>query len=244
MAYTIKEISEMAGISSRTLRYYDEIGLLSPSSRTEAEYRIYEEKEVEKLQQILFFKEMGFELKKIKDIIENPQFDSRDALENHRKILELKEKRIQALISLVEKTLRGERVMSLKEFNLSEMEAFQEKYAKEVEEKWGHSNEYKESAKRTEKYSKDDWNDINTQYQKTFMKFGRLMDLSPEDEKVQVLVKEWQNFISKNFYNCTDEILAGLGQMYIYDERFKTNIDKEREGLAEYINKAIEIYVK
>ena len=129
---TINEVAKLTGITVRTLHYYDEIDLLAPSGVLDSGYRIYDDECLKKLQQILFFKELGFELKKIKAILNDEEFDERLALENHRKLLLIKSNRIQSLINLVDKTLKGENNMSFKEFDMSEIEKAQEKYADEA----------------------------------------------------------------------------------------------------------------
>lgn len=239
---TIKEIAKLVGVSKRTLHYYDEIGLLSPADTTEAGYRLYSDKDLERLQQIMFFKELGFELKLIKEILSSSSFDKKEALTHHRKILLLKKNRIENLINLVDKTLEGERIMSFKEFDMTEINEAQEKYKAEVEERWGSSEAYAESVKKTAKYSKEDWAKITVEAEDIYKALVANMDKLPESTETQALIEQWQEHITKYYYKCTKEILAGLGQMYVADKRFKKNIDKYGQGLADYMSKAIKIY--
>lgn len=239
----ISEVAKMTGITVRTLHYYDEIGLLKPSKIHENGYREYQKKDLEVLQQILLFREMDFSLKDIKDIITNPLFDRREALMNHKKILLKKEKRIKNLIVLVDKTLRGDDNMSFKEFDSTDIVEIKNKYAEEVKEKYGKTDEYKQSEKKSSKYSKDDWNQINNEYLTIMKEFADKRSEDPSSKKVQELVSKWQKFISDKYYDCTNEILKSLGEMYVLDERFKKNIDKNGEGTAEFISQAIKIYV-
>ncbi|WP_244834999.1 MerR family transcriptional regulator [Clostridium sp. BJN0001] len=238
----INEVAKLTGITVRTLHYYDEIGLLKPIKITESGYRLYNEDALSKLQQILFFKELEFSLNEIKDIVTNPSFDKTEALRNQKELLIKKRERIDNLIKLAESTLKGENNMSFKEFDMTEIEKTKNKYAKEVKERWGNSDAYKESEKKTKNYNKEKWQEINEEGKEILKAFAANIDKEAESEEVQRLVLKWQNYITERFYNCTNEILKGLGLMYIGDERFKKNIDKNGEGTAEFISKAIAIY--
>lgn len=240
MKMKVNEAAKLTGISVRTLHYYDEIGLLHPDEVTEAGYRLYGEQSLEKLQQILFFRELDFPLSEIQKIVNSPAFDREKALENHRSLLIMKRSRLDDLIALVDRTLKGETDMSFKEFDMSEIEAAQNKYAKEAEERWGSTEAYAESARRTKEYGKEDWAKITAETEQIYHSFAEKKTLSPADSEVQQLVTDWQNLISRYFYKCSDEILAGLGEMYVADERFTKNIDgKYGEGTADFISKAI-----
>ena len=238
----INDVAKLTGITVRTLHYYDEIGLLKPSKITDAGYRIYDEDNLETLQQILFFREMNFPLSEIKEIISNPNFDRIAALKNHRDLLIKKKQRLDKLINLVNNTIKGEKNMSFKEFDMTEIEATKNKYAKEVKERYGKTDAYKEYEVKTKNYDKTKWNGINSEDNEIFKAFADNKDKAVDSEEVQGLVKQWQDHISNNYYNCTKEILASLGIMYVNDERFKENIDKSGEGTAEFMSKAIEVY--
>lgn len=244
MELKINEVAKLTGVTVRTLHYYDEIDLLKPSKVTEAGYRLYDEKALDMLQQILFFRELNFPLNEIKDIVTSSEFDKVGALKKHKELLIKKRKRIDSLIKLVDKTIEGDGNMSFKEFDMTEIENAKQKYAKEVKERWGGSDAYIESEKKTKNYDKEQWQQINEESGKLLKKFTINMDKAPDSKEVQVIVKAWQDFITKNFYKCTNEILSGLGLMYSADERFKKNIDKNGEGTAEFMSKAIEIYCK
>lgn len=244
MKKTVKEISDICGISIRTLRYYDQIGLLHPSEKTEAGYRIYEEKELARLQQILFFRELDFPLKEIQKILDAPSFDTNQALQNHRALLILKKKRLSRLISLVDQMLKGEIQMDFQTFDNSELETAQKAYAKEVRERWGNTSAYQEQQQKSRRYAKEDWQQIEKELNKIYREFANYMDGSPEDAVVQELVAEYQRFFSQSFYTCTPEILAGLGSMYTADPRFTAYIDRNGKGLADFLCRAIESYCK
>lgn len=238
----ISEVAKLTGITVRTLHYYDEIGLLKPNKITEAGYRLYSKEDLEILQQILFFRELDFPLSEIKEIMNNPNYDKEEALKKQKELLIQQGQRIDGLIKLIDKRIEGDNNMSFKEFDMNEIEENKKKYAKEVKERWGNTKAYKESEKKTSGYNKEKWGDINQETNEIFKAFAKLRDCDPGSEGVQELVRTWQKYITDNFYTCTNEILAGLGLMYVQDERFKENLDKNGEGTAKLMAEAIEIY--
>ena len=151
---------------------------------------------------------------------------------------------LEKLINIVNEALKGDGKMSFKEFDMTEIVNYQEKYKKEVIEKWGSTDTYSESMEKTSNYSKNDWADINKEADRIYKGLAKNMHKQPESEQVQSLTNEWREHITKYFYNCTLDILSGLGKTYITDERFKKNIDRYRTGLAEFMSKAIEYYVQ
>lgn len=238
----IHEVAELSGVTIRTLQYYNQIGLLIPSEVTDVGYRIYHDEDLDRLQQILFFRELEFTLKEIKDIMNNPSYDRMEALRNQKAMLLEKRNRMNRLIQLVEERLGGQQDMSFKEFSMENIENQKKQYAEEVRNRWGASDAYAEYEKKTKGYSKEDWSAILQAGDLIMGEFAKCRDLSPEDDTVQELVARWQAFITANYYECTNEILAGLGIMYVSDERFRANINKHGDGTAELMSKAIEIY--
>ena len=238
----ISEVAKLTGITVRTLHYYDEIGLLKPSEITEAGYRLYSREDLEILQQILFFRELDFPLSQIKEIMNNPNYDKEEALKKQKELLIQQRQRIEGLIKLIEKRIEGDNNMSFKEFDMNEIEENKKKYAKEVKERWGTSKAYEESEKKTSSYNKEKWGDINQETSEIFKGFAELRNSDPGSEEVQELVRRWQKYITDNFYTCTNEIFSGLGLMYVEDERFKENLDKNGEGTAKLMAEAIKIY--
>ena len=235
----IKEFAEFTGVSVRTLHYYDEIGLLMPAfvDKTTG-YRFYDEKSLLRMQEILFYRELDFSLKSIGEILSSPNYDKNKALKEQKHLLTLKKERLERLISAIDGAVKGENVMTA--FNNSEFE----KYKTEAREKWGKTDAYKEHAERTKNYSKQKWNELAEGMDHIMAEFALCMrkDQSPDSIEAQKLVKILQNHITENYYLCTDEILAGLGQMYVADERFTNNIDKHADGTAAFICKAIAVY--
>lgn len=237
---SVKEISEITGVSIRTLHYYDSIDLLKPTKVTEAGYRLYDETALNRLQNILMYRELKFSLKDIKKILDNPNFDSDKALIEQIKLLELQKEHIEKIISLAHK-IQIERVkkMDLKIFNNEEFN----QYANEVKEKWGSTNQYKEYKQKNKNKSKQELESIKNRFMNIFTELGSLKHLPVEDKKVQEKIKLLQNFMTDNYYNCTNENLKGLGQMYVNDERFRNNIDRAGgDGTAKFVNQAISIY--
>lgn len=245
MRSSISEMAKLSGVSVRTLHYYDEIGLLKPSEViSETGYRYYDEEAMAQLQQILFYRELDFPLKEILKMMNASDYNKNDALVKQRELLRLKRKRLDKLIKLLDAKLEGDTTMSFKEFDTTEIDEARSKYAKEVTSRWGDTDAYKQSEEKTKKYSKEDWEKVSEKMDELLKKFANLIGTDPEDVKIQSLVAEWQRYITETYYDCTKEILAGLGQMYIEDERFTRNMDKFGEGTALLISKGIEVYCK
>lgn len=240
----VSEVAKLTGVTVRTLHYYDQIGLLKPSQVTDAGYRLYSEADLEILQQILFFRELDFLLSDIQDILSNPAFDREAALQNHRALLLQKRSRIDNLISLVDQTLKGETDMSFKQFDASEFENSKQKYAEEAKKRWGSTDAYAQYEQKTKDYDDPQWKLLNGEGAEIMRQFGEIRHLDPASSEAQALVKKWQDFITANFYTCTKPILSCLGQMYLDDERFTRNIDRNGEGTALFMATAIEIFCK
>ena len=239
MKMLIKDFSVLTGVSVRTLRYYDEIGLLKPAFVDEfSSYRYYDEKSLLRMQEILFYRELDFSLKSISDILSSPNYDKDTALLQQKEMLILKKERIERLIDAIDSVRKGGSAMQA--FDNSEFE----KYKAEAKEKWGSTKAYSEYAEKTKDYSESKFDSLTEGMDAIMGEFADIMQMgkSPSEIEAQTLVKKLQDYISENFYNCTKEILFGLGQMYVYDERFRNNIDKHAEGTAEYISHAISNY--
>ena len=233
---TVHEVSQISGVSVRTLHHYDAIGLLRPTAVTEAGYRLYDDTALARLQSILLFRELAFPLKEIKRIMDDPQFDQATALEQQIRLLELQQDRLSRLIDLARETMKtGVTHMDFTAFDNSKLE----QYAAEVKERWGNTAAYQESAQRPAAEQKDAAAGLMAQ----FARMGRLRTGDPAGQEAQDAVRELQQFITKHFYTCTPEILSGLGQMYTADDRFRASIDAAGgEGTADFAGKAITVY--
>ena len=241
MKMQIKEFAIATGVSIRTIHYYDEIGLLTPAYVDKITgYRYYDENSIIRMQEILFYRELDFSLKSIKEILTSPNYDKNKVFNEQKELLILKKERLEKIIFAIDAAMEGENVMSV--FDNSEFE----KYKNEVKEKWGQTEAYKEHSEKTKTYSKEKWNNLASGMDQIMAMFSMCLKNGNEanSQEAQELVKKLQNHISENYYHCTNEILASLGQMYVADERFKNNIDKHAIGTAEYISKAINFYCK
>lgn len=246
MKLHIREFAKLTGVSVRTLHYYDEIGLLKPSSVDEQNgYRFYDEYALTRMQEILFYRELDFPLKEIRMILSSPDYDKQNALKEQKYLLTLKKERLERLISALDSAMKGE-IVDMNIFDNSEFEAKREQYAKEAKEKWGDTAAYKESAEKTADYSSDKWNQVNSAMDSIIAEFAdcKRKGLTSDSKEAQEVVKRWQGFITENYYTCTKEILAALGEMYVADERFRDNIDRHGDGTAQFMSDAIKAYCK
>lgn len=238
---TVHEVSRLTGVSIRTLHYYDEIGLLVPPVTTEAGYRMYDDTSLITLEDILLFRELEFSLKDIKEIIDNPSFDRKKALENQIELLTLKKKRLDGLIKLARGLYgKGDANVSFDAFDKSRIEAYK-KLAKEA---WGNTAAYKEYEGKSSMQSDVEKRKAGEDLMNIFYEFGDLKNLSPADSRVQDKVRELQNFITENYYTCTNEILRGLADIYTAGDDMTKNIDAAGgKGCAGFVSDAIKIYV-
>jgi DNA-binding transcriptional MerR regulator len=243
MAMKVKEVADLVGISVRTLHYYDEIGLLTPEETTESGYRLYSDENLETLQQILFFKELGFPLKKIKEIINSPSFDRHEALVLQRKMLLEKRKRLDKMIATIEKTIqhmKGEIQMTNKE-KFEGFDFSHNPYEQEARELWGDEAVDKANAKLGN-MTKEEKEAMTKEMNSIYQKLASLRNGSPESDEAQAAIKEWYDFLNNNFGNYSLEAFKGLGQMYVDDERFTKNIDQFGEGLAKFMRDAMAVF--
>ncbi len=237
------ELAKLVSVSVRTLHYYDEIGLLKPAFVDEQNgYRFYNEISLLRMQEILFYRELDFELKSIRDILSSPDYDKQKALAEQRKLLILKKERLERIIAALDSAEKGKITMSA--FDNSDYETARKQYETEAKQRWGETGAYKEHTEKTANYTKEKWQEANDGLMAVLAKFSECMKngSAADSGEAKALVRELQNYITKNYYTCSDEILAGLGKMYVADERFKTNIDKNTPGTAAFVSKAIENY--
>ena len=231
----IREFAERTGVSVRTLHYYDEIGLLRPACVDRSTgYRFYDEANLLQMQQILFYRELDFSLKSIAEILSSPHYDKNEALTQQKQLLTLKKERLERLIAAIDRAEKGENVM-----NAFDNEEYQ-KYQTEAKQRWGQTDAYQEYQSREVQPTAADGLDA------VFGEFAQCMKAGevPQSAAAQALVKKLQQHITEHFYTCTEQILAGLGQMYVADERFRSNIDRHAAGTAEFVSAAIAQYSK
>ena len=175
----IQEAARLTGVTERTLRYYDRIGLLHPSGMTESGYRLYDEDALRRLQQILFFRELGFPLAQIREIMDSPGYDMNEALRRHRLLLIAERDRLNGLIDLAERTLKGENDMSFDAFDRSGIDRQRDAYAEEARRRWGGTDAYAESEKKTAGYGKEQWAAIQQEADEIFAAFAHCAAMRP-----------------------------------------------------------------
>lgn len=237
---TVNEVSKLTGVSIRTLQYYDKIGLLKPAKYTESGYRLYDDTVLETLQQILLWKELEFSLKDIKEMLSSPDFDKKKALEQQIILLTMKKEHLENLITFARGIqLIGVRTMDFSVFDTKKMD----EYVKQAKEQWGTTKEYKEFLQKAQNRTKEEEQAAIKALMGLFVKFGELKNKGAGSIDAQNQVERLQEYITKNFYKCSNQILFSLGQMYAGGGEFTTNIDHVGgEGTAKFVAEAIRIF--
>lgn len=221
----VNEVSKLTGVSIRTLQYYDSIGLLKPSGHTEAGYRLYDDTALERLQQILLFRELEFSLKEIREIIDRSGFDRNQALEQQIELLTLKKEHLENL--------------DLTVFDTKKID----EYTKRAKAQWGETPEFREYEKKAESMTDVQQKDYANGLMMIFAEFGEMKEQDAAGDKAQQQVAKLQDYISEHYYSCSKEVLAGLGKMYNAGGEFTENIDScGGKGTADFASRAIEIY--
>jgi len=242
-ASRIGEVAKLAHVSVRTLHHYDAVGLLRPSGRSEAGYRLYTAEDLERLQTVLLYKELGFGLGEIRDLLAEPGFDRREALRAQRAQLARRSARIDAMLAIIDKTLaamdegipmkRDDLFDVLGDFDPAEHEA-------EAIERWGDAAAYKESTRRTRRYTKEDWGRFKTQSDAVNQAIAALIDgaVAADDPRAMDAVEQHRLLIDTWFYPCSREMHEELGRLYVADPRFTATYEKIRPGMAAYVRDA------
>lgn len=239
---TVNEASRLSGVSVRTLHYYDKIGLLRPSGYTEAGYRLYDDTAMERLQQILLFRELEFSLREIGAILADPNFDRDKALEQQIALLTLKKEHLDNLITFARGIKRMEvRTMDFSAFDTKKMD----EYAARAKAQWGNTPAYKEFSKKSKGRSRETEAAIGRGMMTIFEDFGAIREMPPDCAAARALVKRLQSYITEHYYVCTPEILASLGTLYGAGGDFTQNIDAAGgEGTARFASDAIAACVR
>lgn len=237
---SIHEVEALTGVSARTLRYYDQIGLLKPSALSAAGYRLYGEDALKRLQQILLYRELQFPLKEIRRLLDSPAFDRSRALADQERLLILKRERLDRLIALTRKIqIMGGNHMDFTAFDSARIDA----YAERAREKWGDTEAYRQFARRSNGRSWEEEMRTGAALMQIFAEFGALDARDPACDAAQALVERLRDFISANYYDCTPKILSGLGQMYAAEGEMRDNIDRAGgSGTARFAADAIAAY--
>lgn len=237
----VKEVSQLTGVSVRTLHHYDDIGLLTPDCTTEAGYRLYSDDNLATLQQILFFRELGFSLKKIKELLTSPAFSRQEAFEMQRKMLHEKRKQLDSMIKTIEKTIqhgKGELVMTNEE-KFKGFDFSKNPYEQEAKARWG-DKAVDASKKKVAQFGPE----IQEEMNRIYFNLAELRNTSPSSDEAQEAIGDWFNMLNTNFGTYSLEAFKGLGEMYVADERFTKNIDQFGDGLAVFMRDAMAVYVE
>lgn len=244
LVYSIGEVARLTGVSQRMLRHYDEIGLLVPSDRTVAGYREYSEVDLLRLQRLISYRAVGLGLEEIRALLEAPDEEVVEQLKAQEDVLRLGIERMQAQLSVVERTRR------LKEMGIQVepedlFEVFGEHdptaYDDEVQERWGDTDAYAESRRRTSQYTKEDWLRIKSEGEaaEAALASAMLAGLPPDSNEAKAAAEQHRLQIDRNFYPCSHEMHTGLAAMYVADERFAQHYEDRAPGLAQYVHDAI-----
>lgn len=244
MSYSVGQVAGFAGVTVRTLHHYDEIGLLVPSERSHAGHRRYGDEDLDRLQQILFYRELGFPLDEVAALLDDPETDPRAHLRRQHELLTARIEKLQKMAAAVEHAMEA-RTMGI---NLTPEEKFEvfgdkdpEEHAEEAERRWGGTEAYAESQRRAARYTKDDWKRMQAEVASWGERYDALMEAGEPatGERAMDMAEEHRQHISQWFYDCSYEIHRGLAEMYMSDERFKEFYDSMRPGLAEHLRDAI-----
>ncbi|GKQ37301.1 MerR family transcriptional regulator [Streptomyces sp. A012304] len=244
MSYSVGQVAGFAGVTVRTLHHYDDIGLLVPSERSPAGHRRYSDADLDRLQQILFYRELGFPLDEVAALLDDPDADPREHLRRQHQLLTARIEKLQKMAAAVEHAMEA-RTMGI---DLTPEERFEvfgdkdpEQYAEEAERRWGGTEAYAESQRRAASYTKEDWTRMQAEVADWSERYSALMAAGEPStgEAAMDMAEEHRQHICGWFYECSYELHQGLGEMYVADERFKAFYDAMRPGLAEHLKEAI-----
>ncbi|MEU7133149.1 MerR family transcriptional regulator [Streptomyces sp. NPDC046261] len=244
MSHSVGQVAAIAGVTVRTLHHYDEIGLLVPSGRSHAGHRRYEDADLDRLQQILFYRELGFPLEEVAVLLDDPDADPMAHLRRQHALLAERIDRLQQMAAAVAHAMEA-RKMGIRLTPEEKFEVFgdfdPDEHAEEVEQRWGDTDAYRESQRRTAAYTKEDWLRIRAATDGLNERIAALMASgAPADSEAAMdLAEEHRQQICGFYYDCPYEIHTALGEMYVADERFTATYEAVRAGMAAYLRDAI-----
>ena len=242
--YTVRQLADLAGVSVRSLHHYDHLGLLRPSTRTEAGYRLYRKPDLLRLQQILFFKELDFAMSEIREILDDPAFDVIEALRQHRQLLIGKSERMSQLLRTIDQTIANltEDTMPLTDGELYEGFTPEQvaRYEREVDEMYD-PDLVRESRRRVRSMSKQEWEALKAEGHTATQAIAAVADMAPGAPEVQRLIARHHAWIER-FYPASAEVYEGLGELYAQHEDFRKFYDAYRSGLADFMRDAMAVY--
>ena len=241
----VGEVAALSGVTVRTLHHYDRIGLLSPSGRTAAGYRQYGPADLDRLHQVLLYRELGFPLEEVATLLDDADADPAAHLRRQHRLLRDRIERTRAMVAAVEKEMEA-RSMGISLTPEERFEVFGEhdpaQYDAEVEERWGETDAYAQSKRRTAAYTKDDWLRIKEEGAAVERRFAEALQsgVPADSPEAMDIAEEHRQQISRNFYDCPPQMHAGLGRMYVEDERFTAHYEEIAPGLAQYVSTAVQ----
>ncbi|MGW3160647.1 MerR family transcriptional regulator [Streptomyces sp. NPDC001089] len=244
MSYSVGQVAGFAGVTVRTLHHYDEIGLLVPGGRSHAGHRRYGDTDLDRLQQILFYRELGFPLDEVAALLDDPEADPRAHLRRQHDLLTARIGKLQKMAAAVQHAMEA-RTMGIDLTPEEKFEVFGDKdpeaHAEEAERRWGGTEAYAESQRRAARYTKDDWKRMQAEVASWGERYDALMEAgeTPDGERAMDMAEEHRLHITRWFYACSYEMHRGLGEMYVADERFKEFYESMRPGLAGHLKEAI-----
>lgn len=242
---TVGRLAELAGVTVRTLHHYDEIGLVTPSARTAAGYRVYAPADVERLRQVLTYRRLGFGLREVAELVSDPAADAVAHLRRQRELLRQQRDQMDAILRAIDRELEA-RTMGMSLTPEEQLEVFGTdnpggEWADEAERRWGDTDAYRQSRRRAASYTKDDWARIKAETGANVRAFAEALrgGLPADGTEATVLAERHRQHISQNFYECDYPAHRGLAEMYIADPRFTATYDRVEPGLARYVHDAI-----
>jgi len=241
----VGEVAALAGITVRALHHYDRIGLLSPSGRTSAGYRQYAPADLDRLHRVLVYRELGFPLDEVATLLDDPSADPAAHLRRQHALLRDRLERTQSMVAAVEKEMEAQQ-MGISLTPEERFEVFGEQdpaqYDAEVEERWGETDAYARSKRKTSAYTKEDWLRIKAEGADVEARFAEALrsGVAPDSAQAMDIAEAHRQQITRNFYDCPPEMHAGLGRMYVEDERFTAHYEEIAPGLAQYVSTAVQ----
>ena len=241
----VGEVATLAGVTVRTLYHYDRIGLLSPSGRTAAGYRQYAAADLDRLHQVLLYRELGFPLEEVASLLDDPAADPAAHLRRQHALLRERLERTQAMVAAVEKEMEAQQMgISLTQEERFELfgDGFSDEYQAEAEERWGDTAAWAQSQRRTAAYSKEDWVQIKEETEDLQNRFAEAMQsgAAADSDRAMDVAEAHRQHITRWFYDCPPAMHAGLGRMYVEDERFTATYERTAPGLAQYVSTAVQ----
>ena len=245
MSWTVGELARLAGVTVRTLHHYDRIGLLVPSGRTAAGYRVYAGSDLDRLQQVLVYRELGFPLDEVATVLDDPGADPAAHLRRQHALLRERLERTQAMVAAVEKEMEARAMgISLTPEERFELfgDGFSGEYQAEAEERWGDTEAWAQSQRRTAAYTKEDWTRIKAEADGAEQRFAELLrsGAAADSAAAMDVAEEHRQHIGRWFYDCPPQMHAGLGRMYVEDPRFTAHYEQVAPGLAQYVGIAVQ----